>query len=150
MGETALSDENLELAAALLTKIPELIRRLKHLVQISSKNFAFDLTYNQIGILFLLREHHSLTMSELAKHLDVELSNATQMMDRLHRMDYVKRTSDTRDRRVVRVSLSQKGKDLAEQYYQLHLSAMAHTLEQMDSPQRLNLTHNLQALLSTL
>ena len=89
-------------------------------------------------------------MSELSKQLDVELSNATQMVDRLHKLDFLKRSPDTRDRRVVRIGLSQKGKDTTAQYFQLHLTALAANLDKLDPGRRSMLGHSISALFNVL
>jgi DNA-binding MarR family transcriptional regulator len=149
MPNTQASDESYQLAAQLLNQIPELLKNLKRITRIPDKE-RLDLTYNQLSILFLLQRQHSLTMSELSRQLDVELSNATQMVDRLHKLDYLKRTSDTRDRRVVRINLSQKGKDLTTQYYQLNLAALAATLDRMESGKRSMLSHTVGSLINIL
>ncbi|MFC1845830.1 MarR family winged helix-turn-helix transcriptional regulator [Chloroflexota bacterium] len=54
----------------------------------------------------------SMTMGELSSALSVPMSTATRMVDWLVNGGYVQRLSDTDDRRVVRVALTDKGKQL--------------------------------------
>ena len=115
-----------------------------------AKNHECELTTNQLSILFQLRQQHSLTMGELSKNLEIELSNATQMVERLHKMEYIKRSPDTRDRRVVRISLTNKGKEITGHYYNIHLAALASTLEQVEPQKRIVLMHCLESLHSIL
>ena len=140
------NEELVESASKLLVLIPELLKGLYRLRHMQAKNHECELTSNQLSILFQLRQNHSLTMGELSKNLDIELSNATQMVERLHKMEYIKRSPDTRDRRVVRISLTTKGKDTTGHYYNIHLSALASTLEQVDPQKRLVLMHCLESL----
>ena len=139
-------DELLESSSRMLALIPELLKGLYRLRHLHSKDHECDLTFNQLSILFQLRLAKSLTMGELSKNLDIELSNATQMVDRLHKLDYLKRTPDTRDRRVVRISLTNKGNDITGHYYEIHLSAMMKTLDQIEPQRRAILTHCLETL----
>ena len=126
--------------------IPDLLKGLYRLRHMQTKTHDCELTSNQLSILFQLRQNHSLTMGELSKNLDIELSNATQMVERLHKMEYIKRSPDTRDRRVVRISLTTKGKEITGHYYDIHLSALAHTLEQVDPQKRMVMMHCLESL----
>jgi DNA-binding MarR family transcriptional regulator len=133
-------------ASRLITLLPDLLKGLYRLRHLHSKDHECDLTFNQLSILFQLRQNQSLTMGELSKNLDIELSNATQMVDRLHKMEYIKRAPDTRDRRVVRISLTQKGRDTTGHYYEIHLSALIKTLQQIDPQKRVMLFHCLESL----
>ena len=146
MNANSSSDDLLNEASRLLALIPDLLKGLYRLRHMHSKDHECDLTFNQLSILFQLREHQSLTMGELSKNLDIELSNATQMVDRLHKMEYIRRMPDTRDRRVVRISLTQRGKDSTAHYYEIHLSAMMKTLQQIEPQKRVILQHCLESL----
>ena len=53
-------------------------------------------------------------MSELSTELNVPMSTATRIVDWLVRGDMVERVNDPSDRRVVRVGMSQGGRELYE------------------------------------
>ena len=144
------NNDLIEPASKLLTLIPELLKGLYRLRHMQSKNHECELTTHQLSILFQLRQNHSLTMGELSKTLDIELSNATQMVERLHKMEYIKRSPDTRDRRVVRISLTTRGRETTGHYYDIHLSALACTLQQIEPQKRVTLMHCLESLHSIL
>jgi DNA-binding MarR family transcriptional regulator len=55
-----------------------------------------------------------LTMGELSRSLSVPLSTATRLANWLVDNEFVERSSDQSDRRVVRVSLTRKGKEIHE------------------------------------
>jgi DNA-binding MarR family transcriptional regulator len=66
-------------------------------------------------ILMLLSNNPDpLTMSELSTELNVPLSTATRIVDELVKHDMVERVHDSRDRRVVRVKMSENGRKLYE------------------------------------
>jgi DNA-binding MarR family transcriptional regulator len=50
-------------------------------------------------------------MNALAEHLQITLSSATQLIDRLANIRYIKRIQDTKDRRIVRIQLTEIGKN---------------------------------------
>jgi DNA-binding MarR family transcriptional regulator len=63
-----------------------------------------------LHILSLLGHHGELTMSQIADLLDVSLSNATGVVDRVEERGLVERMRDNVDRRVVTVRLTDDGR----------------------------------------
>lgn len=63
-----------------------------------------------LHVLSILGHHGTLTMSRLAELLDVSLSNATGLVDRLEERGWVERERDREDRRVVIVRLAEGGR----------------------------------------
>jgi len=71
------------------------------------------ITVQQMHTLHAIARRGGVTMGELAGCLDAaSLSSATQMSDRLVKLGLVERLSDPADRRLVRVVMSQRGRDL--------------------------------------
>jgi len=60
----------------------------------------------------LTREPEPVSMGELSRFLDVPLSSATRIMDWLVQSGYAERLPDPQDRRVVRVDLTQNGRQI--------------------------------------
>jgi DNA-binding MarR family transcriptional regulator len=60
----------------------------------------------------LTRQEEPVSMGELSRLLDVPLSTATRIMDWLVQSGYAERLSDPQDRRVVRVGLTQNGRQI--------------------------------------
>jgi MarR family transcriptional regulator, organic hydroperoxide resistance regulator len=69
----------------------------------------------QYGLLFGLREHPRLSLSELACAADLSPASATEMLDGLEQGGLVRRERSKRDRRVVLISLTERGRVLVEQ-----------------------------------
>ncbi len=63
-----------------------------------------------LHVLSTLDHHGDLTMSHLAELLDVSLSNATGLVDRMEERGFVARERDSEDRRVVIVRLAEGGR----------------------------------------
>ncbi len=72
------------------------------------------LGHAQYGLLFGLREHHELSLSELAEAASLSPAAATEMLDGLFAAGLVKRERSERDRRVVLISLTERGEALVE------------------------------------
>ncbi|MBI4282098.1 MAG: MarR family transcriptional regulator [Chloroflexi bacterium] len=81
---------------------------------ISPEWLTLDLSTPQIRALFLILQEGSLRMSRLASALDVSVSRATGLVDRLVEKDLVSRWPDPDDRRSVLCALTEKGKELAQ------------------------------------
>jgi DNA-binding MarR family transcriptional regulator len=73
------------------------------------------LTQHQASILDHLDSSHPLTISELARHLDVTQSTMSIQVTRLERAGYVHRSHDDNDRRRIRASLTAAGLRVQEQ-----------------------------------
>ena len=64
---------------------------------------------SQIRIMFLLSHHHDgVNVKDIAQRLNVTSGAITQIIDELVKKDFVNRTEDLNDRRVIRISLSKK------------------------------------------
>lgn len=71
-----------------------------------------DLSIIQTRLLGVLRDRRP-TMNELARHLGLDKSSVTGLVDRAERRGLVARTPSTRDRRAVLVELTDHGRALA-------------------------------------
>jgi DNA-binding MarR family transcriptional regulator len=69
----------------------------------------------QYGLLFGLREHHEMSSSELALAADLAPATTTEMLDALAADGLVRRERSERDRRVVLVSLTERGQKVVEE-----------------------------------
>ena len=71
-----------------------------------------NLAVPHIVVLDMLSSKKSCTMGELARTMDLTMSAATGIVDRMIELGLVKRERSASDRRVVRVTLLKKGSDL--------------------------------------
>jgi DNA-binding MarR family transcriptional regulator len=74
-----------------------------------------ELSDAQYGLLFGLRDHSELSSSELALAADLSPASATEMLDGLVAAGLVRRQRSERDRRVVLISLTERGHALVEE-----------------------------------
>lgn len=74
-----------------------------------------DLTYPQYLAMVALWQEDGQTVSQLGDKLFLESNTLTPLIKRLEAAGFVTRRRDTKDERVVRVSLTDSGRALAEQ-----------------------------------
>ncbi len=74
---------------------------------------SHDLSMIQVRVLGILRDR-SVGMNELARHLGLDKSSVTGLIDRAERRGLVRRKTSTTDRRAVEVSITAAGRKLAE------------------------------------
>ena len=102
-----------------------MLRRVDH---------ASDLTTSQLATLTAL-EDGPLTMSELAEAKDVAQPTVSQHVSRLEGLGHVLRVSTPEDGRIVRVELTQHGKEVAEKANRARDEVVASALEQLSEEQ---------------
>ena len=66
-------------------------------------------TPSQMGILFLLKNGDSLTMSAISSALSVDNSTLTRHADKLIKRDFVERVQDGSDRRILMLKITKAG-----------------------------------------
>ncbi|MDD4941737.1 MAG: MarR family transcriptional regulator [Candidatus Omnitrophica bacterium] len=101
-----------EYSRSLIEIMPEVVRGLwkREINELTSGT----ITPPQIFILIYLNKMVELRMTDVARYLSVTTAAATGIVDRLVRGDYVSRVYDPSDRRIIRVRLTEKGKDLVK------------------------------------
>ena len=75
---------------------------------------ASDLTSSQLRILFTVKYQNYIIMSELARKLFISKPNLTPSINKLVKSNYLERHIDVDDRRVMHISLTQKGSELID------------------------------------
>ena len=87
----------------------------------------------EIRVLIFLGDNGETIMTELAAAIETPLSTVTRIADRLERKGLIVRSRSDRDRRIVVVTPSEKGKKLHDTARQDQL-AMAHRMLELFSP----------------
>jgi DNA-binding MarR family transcriptional regulator len=109
-----------------------------------------DVTMPQMKVLMLLGLHGSAPVSQLAQQMSVSPPNVTGILDRLEQHGWVRRTSDLRDRRVVRVVLTSDGQLFLDNLQQASSSRTRARLAEMASEDRDALRRGLRALMTVM
>lgn len=99
--------------------IADLTFRLLSRCQQKEAGFAsrFDISVASFRCLRHLHEHQEATVKQLAENMNLSSSRLTRIIDRLVKNEFVIRTEHKSDRRIFIISLTQRGKELAEELY---------------------------------
>lgn len=98
-------------------EVGEVVKKLVRILQLFERDQIkpFGVTTSQCYCLLELLKSDSLNMCELSEKLNLNTSTVTRVLDNLVRDGLILRTRDERDRRIVIVSLSEKGRETAEE-----------------------------------
>jgi len=83
------------------------------------KEHQIEINPAQGRIMFALWKQDNITIQELATKTSLSKSTLTPMLDRLEKMDYIKRIPSKDDRRKILIALTDKDKQLQEKYLQV-------------------------------
>jgi DNA-binding MarR family transcriptional regulator len=83
-------------------------------------------------VMSMLERHGEMTMSRLAEMLDVSLSNATGLMDRMEERGFVERVRVADDRRVVLVRITERGRELLAEVEVIRSDILNRVLGRLD------------------
>lgn len=122
MREEAGSREDRDFGHSVAQIMPLLLRELSRRQRDFFSKVA--LSVPQIVVIDFLAAQTCCKMSELAKALNFSMSAATAIVDKMIAAKLIKRERSSEDRRVVKVVLLQKGRQLAEQIVQMRRRAL--------------------------
>ena len=80
---------------------------------VNSEYGKYGITVGQTFILFDLLDHDGSSVKDIAERVQVESPAVTGFVDRLTREGLVERSTDQTDRRVMKIHLTPKGRELA-------------------------------------
>jgi MarR family transcriptional regulator, organic hydroperoxide resistance regulator len=107
---------------------------------------ASQLTVLQLQALIFINKEKTISISDIAKQFKVSLPTATVFSDKLVKMNIIKRKKTKTDRRIVNISLTEKGENLLKKAMkQRHqkVSKLLSYLSTKDKMQLLSILKNL-------
>jgi DNA-binding MarR family transcriptional regulator len=107
---------------------------------------GLGLTTTQLGVLFLLRQEAGMPAGLLAERLRVTPSTLTRMVDRLVRVNLVRRQEDSGDRRLTRHYLTTEGAQSLEEMARTARAYLTEILRQLPREKLERLMESLQDL----
>jgi DNA-binding MarR family transcriptional regulator len=122
-----------ELIARIIAQVEASLRHLR--CAASERLIREGVSMTHLHVLWLFEEYGELGMTRLADLLDVSLSNATGLVDRMEERGLVERLRVTDDRRVVHVRPTARGVELGRTLELLRSDLMEAVLEQLDERQ---------------
>jgi DNA-binding MarR family transcriptional regulator len=132
------------LTTEMIAQLRLVLRELKCLG--SQRLLRRGVSMSNLHVMSMLERHGALTMSRIAEALDVSLSNATGLVDRMEERGLVARVRDGEDRRVVHVGLTDSGRSVLSDIEVFQSDAVSTILRQLDERQLERLTTTLDDL----
>lgn len=105
------------------------------------KSRFHDLTPKELHAVDAITMYHHLTASQVAKKLHLSRATITATVDRLVRKGYAKRMRDQKDRRLVRLGLTDKGRLLYRAYHAYHNMMVRSFLQNLDQEELQTIYH---------
>jgi DNA-binding MarR family transcriptional regulator len=113
----------------------------------SSERFhRLGISMAQLHILFSIQRAGEMTMSRLAELLDVSLSNATGLVDRLVERGFVERVRVPTDRRIVLVRVTASGEAMLREVDALSDDMLRSVLGRLSAQQLRGVAHAMSSL----
>lgn len=100
----------------------------------------------QIHTLSFLKEKSNASMGEIAEHFHIELPSATSLLNKLVALHLVKRLPDEKDRRLVKVALTDEGNNILKNAMEeklIHVKKMLSYLSEDEQNELLRLLEKL-------
>jgi DNA-binding MarR family transcriptional regulator len=108
----------------------EIYDDITHIEEYSIKSGAFkDLSITEIHTIEAVGLYGSRTMSEIASKLDITMGTLTTAIDKLIKKGYVERSRSDIDRRIVNVSLTNRGKLAYRIHEKFHMDMVKEVME---------------------
>lgn len=112
----------------------------------SERLLRLGVSMAQLHIMFTLQRSGEMTMSRLAEVLNVSLSNATGLIDRLEERGYIERDGVPTDRRIVLVRVTPAGEKMLGEVDALSDALLRSVLERLPVSQLRGVAHAISAL----
>ncbi len=97
---------------------------LRNVMSYGVNSVKREMTIVNFNILGTLNVNGTLPMKDIASMLNIKKSNLTKNIDNLIEHKLVERTTSEKDRRVVYISLTEKGKTLYSQYRHIFMKCL--------------------------
>lgn len=107
-----------------------------------------DLTAQQIGVILLLSRGYARTPFELSRKMSYDSGSMTRMLDRLERKGLVARSRSEQDRRMIELTLTERGADAARALPSLIANALNAQLDGFSADELVTLTGLLQRFIA--
>lgn len=110
----------------------------------------YDLTALQLRVLMEIKEDQNITPGKLAKIMSVTPATVSSQLDILESHKLVTRERDTKDRRIVYISLTTKGYKTFQAFYKAKMNVIGKSLAVLTQADKKQLLKLLAKILSVL
>jgi len=139
----------MEVSEALAKELEEAFRRSNTIIYRRGQALLAEMGISnpQFNTLLALYEFGPLTMGDLGKYLYTACSTATDLADRLEREGLVERIRDSKDRRIVRMHLLEKGRQIVEVILQERYRLLEEVLAECQPAEQQHIVNILKGLI---
>lgn len=110
------------------------------------RHISMPIPINQFAVMVLLSDEGSLTFSEIGERLSIIKQQLSPLIDRLENGGFVRRVSDTKDRRRVRIKMTTKGRQFINNHQQLIKVRLETTLATLSEEEIVEFGNSLHTL----
>jgi DNA-binding MarR family transcriptional regulator len=103
-----------------------------------------------VFVMSMIDKHGALPMTRVAEIIESGLPTATGLVNRMVERGFVRREHDTRDRRLVLVSLTEAGAAEVRELHEARQRRMAAAVDQLSGPEQESLLAGIRALRAAL
>lgn len=131
------------------TRLIECIFKLSRFMKedLSCDSDIASLTMLQLQAILYIKKHANAQMSEIAQHFAMELPSATSIIKTLVKFHLVSRHQDEKDRRLVRIALTDKALSLLQKTLKSRQQKIAENLSYLSSNDKTTLLKILEKML---
>lgn len=131
-----------------VVKVERLLRHVAVIIKKRGRDILknFDITNPQFNALLTLRDNPDITMGELCEKLLLACSTATDLIDRMENNGYLERKRDSQDRRVIRLSITEKGKQVISEVIAARRRYVSSMLAKLSEEEKADLANSLEKL----
>lgn len=158
LAEVASGDHDLEGSTQSLHAqadiVERLLREISLVIMKKGRDILadFEITPPQFHALLALKENGELTMGELCQAMYLACSTVTDLTERMQRHGYVSRTKDPKDRRVIKVRLEDRGREVIERVLQerrRYLRSLLQGIDEKNLNEMVNVLKRLRQLVNS-
>jgi MarR family transcriptional regulator, organic hydroperoxide resistance regulator len=131
-----------------INKIEKRMRYISGIIKQNGRKILnnYPITSPQFVALQWLLEEGDLTIGELSNKISLAFSTTTDLVDRMERNELVERVRDSKDRRVVRIHVLEKGESIIEEVIQKRQEYLGEVLDKFSLEQTEQLSELLDFL----
>jgi MarR family transcriptional regulator, organic hydroperoxide resistance regulator len=131
-----------------VNEIERLLREISVIVKRKGRDILnhFPITPPQFNALLWLSDEGDMTIGELSQKMFLACSTMTDLIDRMEKNGVVERVRDERDRRVVRIHLLEKGREIIDEVMQARRQYLAEILSHLSDEEALKMKKHLSVL----
>jgi len=146
--EKEIRGENLGKVAVDLLSVPSLVNRIirRKLLMATLADTELDIKLLHFEIMRVLKTEGTMHPSKIGEKLIIAKAQMTHLIDKLVDMGFVKRETDSIDRRTFNITLTEKGLKVLDEQDNLVISAVSDVMTELSEKELESLSNSLRSL----